>query len=134
MYQRLGTAMAGAIGTAGAIVCLGTGRPALGQTVCDSIGADVIVGSIPDADNFTSSGGIEAFSIATTSCNIGDTELLWIANSTNHPVIGQNMFDLLLCFGLPAVPGCESQDVNADGSVDVLDLIDLLLAFGSACP
>ncbi len=25
-------------------------------------------------------------------------------------------------------------DVNGDGSVDVLDLIDLLLAFGTACP
>ena len=25
-------------------------------------------------------------------------------------------------------------DFNSDGSVDVLDLIDLLLAFGQACP
>ena len=33
-----------------------------------------------------------------------------------------------------AVPGCEAEDVNTDGTVNVLDLIDLLLAFGTACP
>ncbi len=45
-----------------------------------------------------------------------------------------DLIDLLLCFGLPAVPGCEDEDVNTDGSVNVLDLIDLLLEFGLACP
>ncbi len=30
--------------------------------------------------------------------------------------------------------GCESEDVNGDGTANVLDLIDLLLAFGTACP
>ncbi len=42
--------------------------------------------------------------------------------------------DLPLCFGLPADPGCESEDINLDGTVNVLDLIDLLLEFGNACP
>ena len=42
---------------------------------------------------------------------------------------------MLLCFGLPATAPCDTgQDVNGDGTVDVLDLIDLLLAFGAACP
>ena len=45
-----------------------------------------------------------------------------------------DLIDLLLCFGLPAVPGCESEDVNTDGTVNVLDLIDLLLEFGNTCP
>ena len=45
-----------------------------------------------------------------------------------------DLIDLLLCFGLPAVPGCEAEDVNGDGSVNVLDLIDLLLEFGLSCP
>ena len=45
-----------------------------------------------------------------------------------------DLIDLLLCFGLPASPGCEAQDVNGDGSVNVLDLIDLLLDFGATCP
>ena len=41
---------------------------------------------------------------------------------------------LLLCFGLPADPDCAAEDVNGDGTVNVLDLIDLLLEFGNACP
>jgi len=44
-----------------------------------------------------------------------------------------DLIDLLLCFGLPAVPGCVAEDINLDGTVNVLDLIDLLLAFGTAC-
>ena len=45
-----------------------------------------------------------------------------------------DLIDLLLCFGLPAVPGCKAEDINEDGTVNVLDLIELLLAFGTACP
>ena len=45
-----------------------------------------------------------------------------------------DLIDLLLCFGLPAVPGCEAEDTNGDGTVNVLDLIELLLAFGQPCP
>ena len=45
-----------------------------------------------------------------------------------------DLIDLLLCFGQPAVPGCEAEDVNGDGDVNVLDLIDLLLDFGESCP
>ena len=45
-----------------------------------------------------------------------------------------DLIDLLLCFGLPAAPGCEVEDVNEDGTVNVLDLIDLLLLFGTTCP
>ena len=45
------------------------------------------------------------------------------------------LIDLLLCFGVPADPPCDAgQDVNGDGTVNVLDLIDLLLVFGTACP
>ncbi len=45
-----------------------------------------------------------------------------------------DLIDLLLCFGQPAIPGCESEDVNGDAVVNVLDLIDLLLTFGTTCP
>ena len=45
------------------------------------------------------------------------------------------LVDVLLCFGLPATAPCDTgQDVNGDGTVNVLDLIDLLLAFGTSCP
>ena len=37
-----------------------------------------------------------------------------------------------LCFGQPATPGvCDTgQDINNDGFVNVLDLVQVLLAFG----
>ena len=41
-----------------------------------------------------------------------------------------DLIDLLLCFGLPAAPGCEGEDVNGDGTIDVLDLIEVLVTFG----
>ena len=40
-----------------------------------------------------------------------------------------DLIDLLECFGLPAVPDCEAEDISCDGTVNVLDLIELLLAF-----
>ena len=46
-----------------------------------------------------------------------------------------DLIDLLLCFGLPDDPPCDTgQDVNGDGNINVLDLIDLLLEFGNTCP
>ncbi len=46
-----------------------------------------------------------------------------------------DLIDLLLCFGLPDTPPCDTgQDINGDGTVNVLDLIDVLLAFGTECP
>ncbi|MEK6674713.1 MAG: hypothetical protein AABZ47_03555 [Planctomycetota bacterium] len=55
---------------------------------------DVIVGDLVDTSNYNSLGGIEAFAIGTTSCNIGESNLLWIAGNNQHPVIGQNLFRL----------------------------------------
>ncbi|MBT5738963.1 MAG: hypothetical protein HN891_04645 [Planctomycetes bacterium] len=57
-------------------------------------GADVIVGELTGTQSYGSAGGYYAFSVGTTSCNIGTEELLWIANTNQHPVIGQNMFRL----------------------------------------
>ena len=54
--------------------------------------ADVIVGDINGLANWGSSGNIAAFSAGTTSCNIGTVDLLWVANTNQHPVIGQSMF------------------------------------------
>lgn len=73
-----------------------------------STNADVIVGELannptntPHISNFTSAGGIEAFSVGTTSCNIGTVWLDWwtasssgIPNDNRHPVISQNFFRL----------------------------------------
>jgi hypothetical protein len=61
-----------------------------GQTT----GPDVIVGAIPNISNYSALGGIDAISVGTTSCNIGDQILLWQANTPNHPVIAQHLYRL----------------------------------------
>jgi hypothetical protein len=63
--------------------------PALAQT-----GPDVIVGAITGPGNFGSSGGIYAYSLGTTSCNIGDENLDWYDSTNQHPVIAQNFYRL----------------------------------------
>ena len=63
-----------------------------GGCVNPAIGADVIVGEIPAASTYAATGGMSAYSLGTTSCNVGDQELLWFANNPNHPVIGQNVY------------------------------------------
>jgi hypothetical protein len=55
-------------------------------------GPDVIVGDLPNLQYFGVSGGIAAYSVATTSCNIGDAQLNWIQNDNRHPVIAQNLY------------------------------------------
>jgi hypothetical protein len=70
---------------------------ALGQ-----VGPDVIVGDLHNVASWSSGaaatpiGGAptSAFSVGTTSCNIGDVELNWFDNSNQKPVIGQNMYRL----------------------------------------
>jgi hypothetical protein len=59
-----------------------------------AVGPDVIVGSIPDVSTYTAVGGINAYAIGTTSCNVGTQPLLWQANTTDHPVIAQNLYRL----------------------------------------
>jgi len=59
-----------------------------------SRGPDVIVGDLNSVERYTASGGISAYAVGTTSCNIGDTDLLWIANNNQHPVIFQAMYRL----------------------------------------
>jgi len=58
------------------------------------VGPDVIVGDLVDLSNYASLGGIEAFAVGTTSCNIGDKNLEWISGTNHHPLIAQNMFRL----------------------------------------
>lgn len=58
-------------------------------------GPDVIVGDLNGLGNYTSGGpvgGKLAFSIGTTSCNMGTAVLNWIELSNLHPVIAQNFY------------------------------------------
>lgn len=74
------------------------GCPGSGQ---QSSGPDVIVGRLAQVQttaqiaNYSSAGGIETFSVGTTSCNLGNAQLLWEQSpDPDHPVIGQNCFRL----------------------------------------
>jgi hypothetical protein len=55
---------------------------------------DVIVGDLVGTTNYGAIGGIRAYAIGTTSCNLGSCWLNWFANSANKPIIGQNMYRL----------------------------------------
>ena len=71
-------------------------RSAIGRDVTASRVGLNSSGSGDDFHYYGTSGGIRAFSIASTACNIGDQTAEWISGgSGRHPVIGQNMFRLL---------------------------------------
>jgi hypothetical protein len=55
---------------------------------------DVIVGDLTGTTNYGTVGGITAYSVGTTSCNLGSCWLNWISNIAEHPVIGQSMYRL----------------------------------------
>ncbi|MEZ6195646.1 MAG: hypothetical protein R3F20_07940, partial [Planctomycetota bacterium] len=57
-----------------------------------STGPDVIVAAVHNIANYTAVGGTDAFSVGTTSCNIGTAPLLWQAATPNHPVIAQHLY------------------------------------------
>jgi hypothetical protein len=78
------------------LACALAGVAAAGS-VAMGAGPDVIVGDIPDVSNFTSGGavgGFRAYSIGTTSCNLGTQELTWNSGTNQHPVISQNLYRL----------------------------------------
>lgn len=72
---------------------IGDGELQYYTTSCQgSFGPDVIVGDLPSMGNYPAVGGIEAYSVATTSCNMGTQNLLWFSGNSNHPVICQNIY------------------------------------------
>ena len=55
---------------------------------------NIIVGDLYNLASYGSSSGISAFSVGTTSCNIGNQPVPWISSTNNHPIIALNMFRL----------------------------------------
>lgn len=49
---------------------------------------DVICGSLDGVNNYGVIGGVRAYSVGTTACNIGTSNADWIDNTPFHPVIG----------------------------------------------
>lgn len=57
-------------------------------------GPDVIVGDLTSITRWGAVGGITAYSVGTTSCNIGTTDVLWVQVTNQHPLIAQAMYRL----------------------------------------
>jgi hypothetical protein len=55
-------------------------------------GPDVIVGDITDLQNATAANGVDAFTVGTTSCNVGTAQLNWMGNNPLHPVIAEAFY------------------------------------------
>ncbi|QQS09431.1 MAG: hypothetical protein IPK69_02055 [Phycisphaerales bacterium] len=55
-------------------------------------GPDVYVGDLNGIQYFATSGSLRAYSIGTTSCNLGNAPVAWYANDNRHPVIAQNLY------------------------------------------
>ncbi len=56
------------------------------------VGPDVITADLYQVANWGASGGINAYSVGTISCNFGTAPLAWHNYDNQRPVIGQNMF------------------------------------------
>ncbi len=65
-----------------------------GGVAAGAIGPDIIVGVLQSINSYGAENGISAFSVGTTSCNAGDQPANWIAETNEHPVIGQNLYRL----------------------------------------
>jgi hypothetical protein len=63
-----------------------------GGGTAGSIGADVAVCDLPAIYRWGMVSGITAYSVGTTSVNLGDVDLEWYANTNRHPRIPQNAF------------------------------------------
>jgi len=57
-------------------------------------GADLIVADIPDVQWLGSVGGITAYGVASTACNVGGQAAPWQAITPQHPVTIQNLYRL----------------------------------------
>ncbi|HVS65458.1 MAG TPA: hypothetical protein VMT85_18365 [Thermoanaerobaculia bacterium] len=87
-------------GIAAAQVVDGPLRVASVQGSGQSSGPDVTVISLQDTANYGALGDLQAYSVGTTSCNVGDQPVWWCdddreyCEDTQHPVIAQNLYRL----------------------------------------
>lgn len=56
------------------------------------LGPDIIVGDIVSVGRFGVINGVGGYSVGTTACNIGTFRANWLASTSEHPVIAQNLF------------------------------------------
>ena len=60
---------------------------ALNAEPLGAVGPDVVVWNLQSYTNYSASGGYDAYSIGTVSCNVGDEPLLWISNNNHINII-----------------------------------------------
>lgn len=60
----------------------------------DGIGPDVIVAELQSVNTYQQVDGISAYAVGTTSCNLGDVPIGWVASTADHPVISQSIYRL----------------------------------------
>jgi hypothetical protein len=79
-----------------ALLVLSAAAHAQSDNHCDQPGEapDLIDGGITARTRWGSIGGITAFSLGASECNIGDCWLNFFASTSDHPLTGQNMFRL----------------------------------------
>jgi hypothetical protein len=72
----------------------GTGTFTIGvpQPCSPAQGPDVIVGEINGVSNYNGANGLDAISLGTTSCNLGNVWVEWIASTNHHPAISGNLY------------------------------------------
>ncbi len=94
-YRKI-TLAAGALLLAAALVALWPHDIEAG-----SVGPDVTVIYLPNVSNYGSDNGYRAYSVGTTSCNVGDEPIWWCNDAgdpfcevNQHPVIAQNLYRL----------------------------------------
>ncbi len=66
-----------------------------------AVGPDVIVGDVSDVGNYAVLGALDALALGTTSCNMGNANLSWVGSTTQHPVIGGNLYRYKTVAGAP---------------------------------
>jgi hypothetical protein len=77
-------------------VLTASAAPAQTNNPCDQPGEapDLLAGEIASRTRWGSLAGITAFSLGVAECNTGSCQANWVAETAEHPVIGQNMFRL----------------------------------------
>lgn len=95
------TVLVGASILVGRFSAVAQPRPGADEGGIAGVGPDVIVGSLPNITKYGTVGGISAYALGTTSCNVGDEILLWcdtnvppLCTNKDHPVIAQNLYRL----------------------------------------
>ena len=80
------------------IALLLIGGPAIAQdpNICDQPGEtpDLVMGGLDSVNRFGTVDGISAYSMGTSTCNIGKCWANWFASTSDHPVFAQNLYRL----------------------------------------